>query len=67
MAYGGRVMGVEFICDYCGKRETGTVNNMGRWFKPNLWYQRTDKETGKTSVACSRKCAEVLGGIIAPW
>ena len=67
-------MPVEYICDGCGKREPSPRNviNFG-WVKPEGWYGRTDAETGKSYVACSRKCIDAIEentgetNIIAPW
>ena len=63
----GIEMTCEFTCDHCGKKAPGVCNDRGDWFKPHKWYQRTDIDTKQTYVACSRSCAEELGGIIAPW
>lgn len=60
-------MPVEFICDGCGKRKMGSFNYRGDPLKPSKWYIRTDKETKKTYLACSRECTDKLGGIVAPW
>ena len=51
-------MPVEFICDGCGVKASGSSNSIGNWFKPSKWYQRTDKETKETYLACSRECIE---------
>ena len=47
---------VEFICDGCGRHESGWFNRSGQAFKPSEWYQRTDEDG--TQVACSRQCLE---------
>jgi len=60
-------MPVEYICDGCGKRQEGGFNYRGDSLKPHKWYSRVDKETKKTLYACSRKCADKLGGLRAPW
>ena len=48
-------MAVEYICDGCGKRESGSHNGL-RWFKPYGWYQRGDDDGPQE--ACSRECIE---------
>ena len=60
-------MPVEFVCDGCGERREGSFNYQGNAMKPHKWYIRTDKETKKTFIACSRKCTDNLGGLHAPW
>ena len=63
-------MGVIFECDGCGKKENGFFVN-GHWFKPNKWYQRSDKDGAQ--VACSRECIEAISkktgktSVVAPW
>jgi len=49
-------MACEFICDGCGKREPGWASRNGDWFKPRLWFQRTDDDG--TQMACSRECID---------
>jgi len=48
-------MGCKFICDGCGK-EASATNNGQNWFKPNSWFERSDKDGIQT--VCSRKCIE---------
>lgn len=50
-------MACEFICDGCGKRQQVQAFP-GGWFKPNSWYERSDKDG--TQVACSRECIKVI-------
>jgi hypothetical protein len=62
-------MGAEIICDGCGKRAPMDWAH-GNWFKPDLWYQRSDKDGIQT--ACSRKCIERIAqatgktGVVLP-
>ena len=49
-------MSCEFICDGCGKREPGLYNDMGDWFKPGSWFQRSDDDGPQ--VVCCRECIE---------
>ena len=64
-------MAAEIICDGCGKREPMTWNSFGDWFKPSLWYQRSDADG--IQVCCSRECidkiAEKTGktNVVIPW
>lgn len=51
-------MGVEFICDGCGKRAPSSNNRHGDYFKPASWYQRSDEDG--VQLACSRKCIDVI-------
>jgi len=63
-------MTCEFTCDNpdCGKKAPGFKIEHGfGWGKPHKWYSRTDQDTKKTFVACSRECTEALGGLHAPW
>lgn len=46
-----------FECDNCGKRQQVTPWP-GGWFKPDHWYERSDKDG--TQTVCSRKCIEEL-------
>lgn len=48
-------MSVEFICDGCGKRASGT-NRFGSHFKPSDWYERGDDDGSQ--LACSRECVK---------
>jgi hypothetical protein len=48
-------MPVKFICEGCGKEVFG-VHYPGGWFKPNSWYERSDKDGAQ--IACSRECIE---------
>jgi hypothetical protein len=50
-------MPVKFICDGCGK-ETIVGKYPGGWFKPNSWYERSDKDGAQ--IACSRECIESI-------
>ena len=50
-------MGCEFICDGCGKRQSGSSNGHN-WFKPHDWFERSDKDGIQT--ACSRECIDKI-------
>ena len=47
-------MSAEIICDGCGKREPMIASKHGDWFKPSLWFERSDKDGIQS--ACSRGC-----------
>lgn len=51
-------MAAECICDGCGKREPMFCNASGEWYKPKVWYQRTEPKTKKTYVACCEACVK---------
>jgi hypothetical protein len=51
-------MSAEAICDGCGARSPMWANRHGDWFKPNLWFSRTDDDG--TQLACCRACIEVI-------
>lgn len=50
-------MAAEIICDGCGKREP-MESAHGRWFKPSLWFERSDKDGIQS--ACSRQCIDAI-------
>ena len=58
-------MTFKVICDCCGNEQIAPVNYKGDPFNPTGWYSRVHE--GKRQHACSRKCLEELGGIVAPW
>jgi hypothetical protein len=49
-------MAAEWICDGCGKRARGEAGADGRYHKPRLWYERSDKEGIQS--ACSHECID---------
>lgn len=53
-------MAVEWICDGCGKRAPGETNGVS-WFKPALWFERTDSsgEIPRILSVCSRACVDL--------
>jgi hypothetical protein len=50
-------MACEFICDGCRERKSGFYNSIG-WFKPALWFERSDKDGVQT--VCSRECIKIV-------
>lgn len=48
----------EAICDGCGKRDPMVVSGAGQWYKPEGWYQRTNKDG--TQLCCSRECVDTV-------
>lgn len=62
-------MGCKFICDGCGKEQV-VPHYPGGWFKPNDWFERSDKDGAQ--VACSRQCIEIIAkksgktGVVIP-
>lgn len=62
-------MACEFTCDGCGKKAPG-ANHHGQWFKPSLWFERSDDDG--TQTACSRVCIEIVAvksgktGVVLP-
>jgi hypothetical protein len=59
-------MSVEYTCDACGKKAPAARNCRGHAIKPRDWYSRIDEEKGERH-ACSRECAQQLGGPIGPF
>jgi hypothetical protein len=68
-------MACEFICDGCGKRQSGVVYPMGDsgWHKPGAWFQRQDADGARDiQDACSRACIERIAeksgktGVVLP-
>jgi len=63
-------MACKFICDGCGK-EAPAISNGHNWFKPELWFERSDEDGIQT--VCSRKCIEVVSkktgktNLVGPW
>lgn len=50
-------MASEYICDGCGRRAPAE-RGPGNWFKPRLWFQRSDDDG--IQVACSRECIDKI-------
>jgi hypothetical protein len=46
-------MSCKFTCDGCGTTAPGVFLD-GRWFKPSLWFERSDEDGPQD--ACSREC-----------
>lgn len=40
------------------KKESAAFNSRGDWFKPRLWFQRSDDDG--IQVACSRECIDKI-------
>lgn len=63
-------MACKFICDGCGAEAPGEFAN-GQWFKPRLWFQRSDKDGPQT--VCSRPCIDTVSertgktSVVAPF
>ncbi len=49
---------VIFTCMGCGKQENGWWNPLGQVFKPDNWFQRSDKDG--VQLACSRQCIDKI-------
>ncbi len=50
-------MGCKYICDGCGKEMHASYNTRD-YFKPNTWFQRSDKDG--IQIACSRDCIDAI-------
>lgn len=50
-------MACEFICDGCGKRESGMYMGFN-WHKPPSWFERSDEDGAQD--ACSRECIDII-------
>jgi hypothetical protein len=51
-------MACEFTCDGCGKKAPGFHNGHGQWFKPTVWFERSDEDGIQTT--CSRPCIDTI-------
>ena len=50
-------MSCKYICDGCGKEESGYYNGLN-WFEPHTWYAK-NTEDKKCIHACSRSCIKI--------
>ena len=51
-------MSCKYICDGCGKESSAIHCGSGEWYKPNNWFQRSDKDGPQD--ACSRTCIDKI-------
>ena len=64
-------MTCKYMCDGCGKEMLATHYGHGLCFKPDSWFQRSDKDGPQD--ACSRECIEKIAeksgktGVVAPF